>query len=271
MSQASLLVDAAPAWFETTRTTAIEIVGVARVPQTPWSTEGIELSIVGASTMRVSETVPGTKLPARCPERHIQGDRTFCLGLRQKKIATLEAAGAWWEQLRQYLRCQGVAARTRVWPPAHALDHGDAGRHHERALALAAQAGVEEEYAAAWLGEPNWITDPALRIVDKKGKPINGRAVCPRGCRRRASRNAPILRRRCENRHLLAELVHAEKQRKAALDDYWRIVLNDGTRCCRTMLTCPLKDNEDRDGNAVEEKRRDEGTSDDRKSARPDS
>lgn len=241
----TLLVDRAPAWFETRRTSVIEVVGVARVPATPWSGDGVELTIIGSGTVRVGETVPGTKLPARCPERHIQGDRTFCLGLRRPTIDTAEAADAWWEQLRQYLRCQAVAARTRVWPPAHALDHGDAGSHHERALALAEEAGVVEEYAAAWLGEPSWITDPRLRLVDKKGEPINGRAVCPRGCRRRASRNASILRRGCPKRRQLAALVYAEQRRRAALDDYWRIVLNDGTRCCRTMLSCPLRDHED--------------------------
>ncbi len=242
----SLLVDRAPAWFETIRTSVIEVVGVARVPGTPWSGDGVELTIIGGGTVQVGETTPGTRLPARCPERHIQGDRTFCLGLRRPTIDTAEAADTWWEQLRQYLRCQAVATRTRVWPPAHALDHGDAGRYHERALALAEEAGVFEEYAAAWLGEPSWITDPRLRIADKKGEPINGRAVCPRGCRRRASRNAPILRRACPKRRQLAALVHAEQRRRAALDDYWRIVLNDGTRCCRTMLSCPLRNHEDR-------------------------
>jgi hypothetical protein len=41
-------------------------------------------------------------------------------------------------------------------------------------------------------------------------------------------------------------LVHAEQRRRAALDDYWQIVLHDGTRCCRTMLSCPLREHEDR-------------------------
>lgn len=247
----SLLGEAAPAWFQTRHSSAVEIVGVARVPATSWAIDGIELKIIGSGTVRVGETVPGTRLPARCPERHIQGDTTFCLGLRRPTIDTVEAAAAWWEQVRQYLRCQAVAARTRVWPPAHALDHGDAGRHHERALALAKEAGVMEEYIAAWLGEPSWLTDPLLRFVDKSGNPINGRAVCPRGCRRRASRNAPILRRSCAKRRLLADLVHSEQRRRATLDDYWRIVLNDGTQCCRTMLSCPIRDKEDRAGGAA--------------------
>jgi hypothetical protein len=248
----SLLVRAAPAWFETRRSTTVEIVGVARVPGTPWSTNGVELRISApGGRVEAGETVPGTRLPARCPERHVQGDRTFCLGLRRPTIDTSEVAEVWWDQLRQYLRCQAIAVRTGVWPPAHALDHGEAGVHHERALALAEEAGLSEDYATAWLGEPSWITDPDLRIIDRRGDPINGRAPCPRGCRRRASRNAPVPRRKCPRRAQLAALVHAERLRREALEDYWRIVLADGTTCCRTMRACPIRDSEDRAAEAA--------------------
>lgn len=44
---------------------------------------------------------------------------------------------------------------------------------------------------------------------------------------------------------MLADLVHAERQRIKALAEYWQHVLNDGTRCCRTMLACPIRDKED--------------------------
>lgn len=244
-SAASLLLDTSPDWFRPDEVSDTGLVGIARVRGTPWAVNGIELAIIGRQRVSVGELVPGTLLPARCPERHIQGDFTFCVGLDPKPIDLLETAIQWWEHLRQYLRCQGVADRTRVWPPAHSLDHGDAGRFHERALTLASSAGVEEEYAAARLGEPSWITNPNLRIVDRRGGVINGRAVCPRGCRRRASRNAPVVRRDCERRQMLSDLVHAEQQRIKALAKYWQYVLNDGTRCCRTMLACPIRDKED--------------------------
>lgn len=243
-SAASLLLDAVPDWFRPSEVSGGRLTGMAHVRGTPWEADGIELAIIGRQSVSVGELVPGTQLPARCPERHIQGDLTFCVGLDPKPIDVPEAAIRWWEQLRQYLRCQGVADRTKVWPPAHSLDHGDAGRFHERALALASAAGVEEEYAAARLGEPSWITDPNLRIVDRRGGFINGRAVCPRGCRRRASRNAPVVRRNCERRQMLSDLVYSEQQRIKALAKYWQHVLNDGTRCCRTMLACPIRDKE---------------------------
>lgn len=235
----------APSWFAVERRSNNRLVGLARVPQTPWANEGLRLSIAGDRMPHVGEETPGTTLPARCPERHLQEDLTFCVGLRRIEVDTADGAARWWEQLRQWLRCQGVAERTGVWPPAHALDHGEAGIHHEQALEIARSIGLEEEYAAAWLGEPSWITDRFLHIVDRNGAAINGRAPCPRGCRRRASRNAPILRRSCGRRAQIARLVWAEKLRRKALDEYWRHVRASGTRCCGTMLSCPLRDDGD--------------------------
>ena len=193
------------------------------------------------------EEVPGTDLPCRCPERHIQGDQTFCLGLRYLKVQSAAKARQWWVQLNQFLRCQGVAELTRVWPINQALDHGEAGEHHERALSLAAEAGLEEEYASARLGEPSWLTDPKLHLFDKEGRPINGRALCPRGCKRRArGRRVRTLRTDCDKRQILVDLAYTEHLRRNALDKYWRAVFASDEKCCRTMRGCPLAAHEDR-------------------------
>ncbi|WP_363315122.1 E2 domain-associated cysteine-rich protein [uncultured Agrobacterium sp.] len=244
ISATAILAANAPSWFEVERQGHQKLIGVAKVPQTPWAGGGLRLSIDGVRSPHVGEETPGTALPARCPERHLQEDRTFCVGLRRLEVDGPDAADRWWEQLRQWIRCQGVAERTGVWPPNQALDHGEAGVHHERALELARSIGLEEEYAAAWLGEPSWITDPDLRIVDRRGGPSNGRVPCPRGCRRLASRNAPILRRKCARRGEIARLVWLERLRRKSLDEYWRHVRASGTKCCGTMLTCPLRDDQ---------------------------
>lgn len=193
------------------------------------------------------EEVPGTDLPRRCPERHIQGDKTFCLGLRYLTVQSAEKARQWWAQLNQFLICQGVAELTRVWPVKQALDHGHAGKHHERALAIAAEAGVEEEYASARLGDSSWLTDSKLHLFDSKGRPLNGRALCPRGCKRRArGRQVRTLRTDCDKRQLLVDLANAEHLRRKALDQYWQDVFASGEECCRTMRGCPLAAHEDR-------------------------
>lgn len=248
------LAETAPAWFSIEKSNRENLVGHARVPKTPWARDGLHLHIFGREVPRVREEVPGTDLPCRCPERHIQGDKTFCLGLRYLTVQSAEKARQWWVQLNQFLRCQGVAELTRVWPVKHALDHGDAGKHHERALSLAAEAGVQEEYASARLGERSWLTDPNLHLFDKKGRPINGRALCPRGCRRRArGRLVRTLRTDCDKRQLLVDLAYTEHLRRKALDKYWKAVFASGEKCCRTMRGCPLAAYEDRPEGVREE------------------
>jgi hypothetical protein len=241
------LGEAPPTWFMSQALNDDSLVGLARIPKTPWGAGGILLEIFGDLIPRVREKAPGAILPSRCPERHIQSDQTFCLGLRYLEVNSPEKARQWWEQLRQFLVCQSVAERTGIWPPAHSLDHSDAGKHHERALSLAASEGLEEEYAAARLGEPSWITDPKLHLFGKTGVPINGRSVCPRGCRRRArGRMVPLLRKECSKRKVLVDLAFVEKRRRAELETYWKQVFSTDTKCCRTMKTCPLRDREEK-------------------------
>lgn len=248
------LAESAPAWFSVEKSNRDNLVGHARLPKTPWAVDGLHLHIFGREVPRVREEVPGTDLPCRCPERHIQGDQTFCLGLRYLKVQSAEKARQWWVQLDQFLICQGVAKLTRVWPVNQSLDHGGAGEHHERALSLAAEAGLEEEYACARLGEPSWLTDPKLHIFGKKGRPINGRAPCPRGCKRRArGRLVRTLRADCDKRQLLVDLAYAEHQRRTALDTYWKAFFASGEKCCRTMRGCPLARHEDKQTDDREE------------------
>lgn len=201
----------------------------------------MRLDIMGLERPTVRENVPGTAFPFRCPERHVQSDQTFCLGLRKLAVDSPEAADRWWEQLRQYIVCQSVAERTGVWPPAHELDHGAAGDHHQHCLTIARELGIEEEYASARLNEPSWITDRNLRLSSKQGLPINGRAPCPRGCRARLRPNAPVIRRKCPRRALILDIISHEKKRRAALRHYWKAEWERGTRCCGSMLNCELK------------------------------
>ncbi|MGC1271581.1 MAG: E2 domain-containing protein [Croceibacterium sp.] len=240
------LLEAAPSWFSVEAVGAKSIIGLAHVPKAPWGADGLRLRIFGDPQPKVCEDVPGTKLPTRCPERHIQDDQTFCLGLHHLQVRSMEQATQWWEQLRQYLICQRAAQQTGIWPPAHALDHGDAGIHHERALAIAKQAGITDEYASARLGEPSWITNPSFHFVDKRGQLINGRALCPRGCLKRGrGRLSPALRIDCSRRKLLGELIDRERRRQVALAEYWKTMIASGQGCCRTMRNCPLRDHED--------------------------
>lgn len=242
-SALSYLKATSPEWFSLETFDGTALIGSAHLPKTPWVTDGLRLRITGLHFPRVGEAVPGTLLPARCPERHIQGDDTFCTGIHYLHVKSDEVALQWWEQLRQFLSFQVVASRSRVWPPAHALDHGDAGKHHEKALQIAKELGLEEEYGRARLGDASWITDPNLRIVDKLGRPINGGAPCPKGCVCKArGRFVPTLRVDCKDREAIAQLVFHERQRRKKLREYWEAVFKSNDQCCQTMRYCPLKD-----------------------------
>lgn len=229
-----------PPWFDVESTSDSEVVGAARPPGTVWAAGGVALRLRAEIRVVVSEAVPGARFPARCPERHIQADQTFCLGLAPVQPTSDELAGQFWEQLRQYLVCQHVAEETGVWPPLHALSHGAAGEHHQRALELAEALGCTEEYDRARLGEVSWITDRRIRIASKTGQPINGRMPCPLGCRytRRSSREIPLTQ--CRKRDQLAQLVFSEQERRRELADYWADAVSAGETCCGRMRNCGL-------------------------------
>lgn len=239
------LQNTVPPWFVLGTVSASSLVGIARVPGTDWQDEGVRLLIKAGWSLQAQEEQPGQCFPARCPERHVQSDQTFCLGLRRLDVTDDDVARQWWEQLRQYIRCQSTAEQTGIWPPMHALDHGDAGEHHEKALALAEELNIQDEYAAAYLDEPSWITDHSLRLLGKGDKPLNGRMACPRGCRHARRPSRPILRRKCKRRAQLVALVIAERKRRNALADYWREAAAGGAVCCGRMRSCefpaPLK------------------------------
>lgn len=230
-----------PAWFSIESSSPMILIGTARVSGTEWAASGVTLCIQGFSMLTVREQAPGTKFPARCSERHIQRDQTFCLGLRNLEVSSNETAIQWWEQLRQYICCQSTAEKTGIWPPSHALDHGAAGEWHERALVAARELGIEEEYTVAYLGEPSWITDRNLRFFDQKGNPINGRAPCPRGCTHKSRRRWPIVRKDCKHRALILELVASEQKRKLHLEKYWQEARATGEPCCGKMKSCGLR------------------------------
>jgi hypothetical protein len=238
-----LLERSRPNWFEITHTGSDCLGGFARVEETVWREAGIGLIICAEDGLAAAEEVAGTRLPARCVERHIQGDHTFCQGIRPIGVGDLTEAESWWETLRQYLWLQSVAEQTGVWPDKHYLDHGTAGNFHESAMDLADRLGLRTEYDAAHDGEVSWITDRQLRLADKNGNPINGRAACPRGCRY-ARQSVPKLRRNCSRRHDLARLVYLEQRRREELDKFWKAEIQSGVNCCGTMRDCPLRTNQ---------------------------
>lgn len=221
-----LLLAATPDWFTVQSRTADQLRGDAA--HGPWVAEPLDLTILSAPCPIVRETRPGTRFPAFCPDRHIQGDQTFCVGLRRPPVNSLRRARDWWAEFDQYLACQAIAEATRLWPPQNALDHGQAGLYHQRALRLADRLGIMDAYLDAYFDQPSWITSTGLTKLGERNVRLAGRLVA----------RAPRVKGGRKARLLLLELVMAERARRAALKQYKALISNGTQACCGAMRDC---------------------------------
>ncbi|UTP40927.1 hypothetical protein M9M90_07020 [Phenylobacterium sp. LH3H17] len=90
------------------------------------------------------------RLPAFCPERHINDDGSFCMtwqAAEQLLVTDTESAVRWWGTLLQYLRLQERATRLGRWPNHSAWAHGDAARH--QLIAEASARGLTASFEEA--------------------------------------------------------------------------------------------------------------------------
>lgn len=152
-------------------------------------------------------------LPSWCPDRHINHDGWFCLGLGEQEITnprTSDESNRWWARLVGYLKLQVLAAETGLWEHA-AWAHGDAAR---------SQRLFEEEAAKH---------PPGLVAAVKGHLAVREGDLCPCGGGRRTKRCHLTAVRELE-RLLMA--VHADETA------FW---CNKNERCCATMKSCPLR------------------------------
>ena len=228
-----------PSWFQLRSLQKNSVLGEAKIFDAPSIWGSLEIEVCFSNPPTVREAKPGSSLPAVCPERHIQGDSTFCLGLDRQSLFSGQDAIKFWNDLHSFLTLQRYAVKNRQWPRQNAYDHGSAGVYQQQAESLAAQLGITEEYAAASAGERSWITSRRLRFVDDNGKPIDGRKPCPLGCRFPRRERYPQTRRKCGHREEIAELIRLERNRRIALKEYW-IERRKTGQCCGTIDNCPL-------------------------------
>lgn len=223
---------ARPAWFWIIGSKDAAVAGLARVPETRWSDAGLQLRIwEEGDALRVSELVRGIELPSVCYERHIQAGGVFCTGLDLPALRRHKDVERWWSDLAQYIRCQSIASDLGIWPLTYALDHGDAGVFHLRALRLAAVLGIEDEYLAAYMDRPSWLTGRGLHLLG--GRYAKGA--------RQLRKWRPRIRKPGKNTDKLFELVRAEFHRREKLLEFWEEGRVVGLTCCGSMRDCPLR------------------------------
>lgn len=194
-------------------------------PPLPSGRPGIRyrLRIWLGTRVMAQEAVPGTSIPAFCPDRHLNGDETFCLGL--ERFDQSEAGFEdFWAKLRSYLLCQQYADRHGVWPTGRGLSHGDAAHAQIEAESHAEAANLARSYRRALEFGTGRLAGDLIGLGTRLAndeKP--GRAAL--------------------RRLIFAEL---ERRRQDALFLDW--VLSRGLPCCGTMKHCPVKSAKDREG-----------------------
>jgi hypothetical protein len=189
-----------------------------------------------APAATVREAGLGSRLPAMCPERHINGDGSFCLGLNRPAIKNCSDASSFWLTLRTYLLSQQFAEKHGRWPPGRGLSHGDAAHIQIKAEQAARRCGLEMEYAAALDHQAGWLAGPLPSLIYQTETRKDH--VCPHSANDPG--NPLILRSGCRHCDALAELITMEFARREAEAEFTKSARLQLT-CCKSMLRCSLR------------------------------
>lgn len=205
-------------------------------------------------TMMTAREVMPLRLPAFCPERHINGDATFCLGWTGADALEIQdeaTAHGWWARLIKFLSLQERATRLRRWPDRQVWPHGAAAGHQLRAEQAAGRLGalfvndlregrldvVRRGRGAEGAGLQVRRDGTRLFAVwEELRRPVNmrQRCLCPKG-----SAVPPSVLRGCGDHAAdTVELAFALRDRERAEAAFWASL--KGQPCCGTMDGCPL-------------------------------
>jgi hypothetical protein len=186
----------------------------------------VRLTIASRNAKLCAKETKPILWPAFCPERHINDDGTFCLGISDvPSVNDKSSAISWWSYLQEYLDTQFVAGQTKKWPPNKQFAHGDAGIAEEALEKLTKGTKFEQEVGQAHQRNVGWLASTLPRI----------HKTCPRGCNRKGR---PILRRNCVDRELMFQIVALEHRYRQGEAAFWKS--HSGTKCCGYSEGCGL-------------------------------
>lgn len=187
--------------------------------------------------VRVAERRPGTRLPRRCPELHVNDDSSFCLARRAYDPDDPTDMVGFWQDLGEWLVNEQRAERRGRWPAGRWLSHGPvAADKQTEAEADAAAIGMADDYAACLELDDGWFADR----VREGGRRVRAETACPRGCVDAAGSRVPF--GRCRHRPAVERVLAAERSRRAAEARYIAMARRHGYTCCGRMPGCPLID-----------------------------
>ncbi|WP_299344072.1 E2 domain-containing protein [uncultured Pseudoxanthomonas sp.] len=213
----------------------------------------LALSFV-AEHVSVRELPGHTMLPTFCPDRHINGDGSFCLGWggdNPSTIADEATARRWWAAVYQFLARQAGANARGVFPGTdHGRAHGDAAVHQAKAEQAAAQLGpafAERAADGKFVVRPDprpgqhrlelWCGTERLARVSTRSKVlVGGRTICP--CGETPERDVTACG---DHSQALATFILEHHACKVADKSYLDACAAAGYACCDTLQTCGLR------------------------------
>ncbi|GFE87309.1 E2 domain-containing protein [Steroidobacter agaridevorans] len=256
MGAVDLLLAAAPAFgIEVT----LSAGGVAHVtlplarPSGKSGTYELELHERHHGHVLVREQPQSRRLPAHCPERHINGDGSFCLYWQEgedeaRPVTDADSATDWWVLLNRYLNRQETAAQLGHWV-GEARAHGDAAQHQRAAERIAARFGGKfaedlrggklrvqrrERHSRALL-ELSRGDVLIARISTMPTAQIAHDLACP------CDAGASPIGSCSSHRNDLKELILAVRNWNEGERRFYERLRAARVRCCGTMRGCPLQ------------------------------
>jgi hypothetical protein len=223
---------------------------------------------VHATGNEISAREEGTKnLPDFCPDRHINGDGSFCLYWHEEfsiHVTNVDAASKWWESLQGFLRLQERAAYAREWT-GDGWAHGDAARYQYDALQAAEKLGNSfvvairsKHLAIEKIKSKNPANGMTLHLL------LNGRPICRvRQNMSRVTGQYSFRKFRIRGTKKVARKLRFHEIRPSAYVKLvsalwsWDVMENaywnecSTGKCCGTLDTCRLRRVEDKKENAL--------------------
>jgi len=234
------ILSSCPSWASIRSQTDFEIRLIAQIKRVSGKiTRSYDLliNILHDGKVAVQEVSTNALLPLWCPQRHINANGTFCIGLRaDSSVNDAASAENWWRALEVFLSCQETAFESRKWPPTLQLSHGDAADIQLRAEALAQKLNREKDYEAAVAYNEGPIAGLSRHVSRITGRLTNPQAPCMCGY----TRGSQIKHRKdCARDNNLCLVVLENRRRKAELS-FWRALTGKLT-CCGTIDDCPIR------------------------------
>lgn len=215
----------------------------------------LELAQIRAAEVTAREQTGARRLPACCPERHINHGGSFCLYWAEhpaEVLRVMDAASAldWWRVLMEFLRRQEVANRMRKWP-GEARAHGDAARYQARAEQLAVDFGPKfrsDVRNGAFTVKPRTKhgrktlqLSRGSQVIARVGPAANGAIDASLRCPCDTSANAQTIAQCGAHRRQLKEFILAVERWHTQEREFNETLRADRVPCCQTMDVCPLR------------------------------